>query len=949
VTTLDWLARTKLIPPLLRGDVIARPRLLALLSRALADHPLTLLSAPAGSGKTTLLASLLATLAEGTEGSAQGTARPSAPQPETPAAASVPSSLYPVPSVAWLSLDEDDDDAARFFAGLIGALQRLGPDVAAALAPQLDALPQLVADPRRLAVALVNALVAARPEPTLLLLDDLHHIKAPPIHAALEALLERPPPLLRVLIATRTDPPVGLARLRARRQVFELRLDDLRFTADETAELLQRLCSVALPAPQLSQLHRRTEGWAAGLSMLASSLARILAPGDRAAFLAGLQQSDQYIFEFLAEEVLNRQDPPTRAFLLETAVLSELTPRRCRAISGRPDAPAILDELYRRNLFLTVVPPASGAGHSAPGGEAAEQPLADYGQRAADEATYRYHDLFREFLLARLAREAPEWLVTLHQRAAATEPNHARRVEHLLDAGLWAEAARAIEAAGQELLDAGAFTLLAGWIDALPPEHSAAPWLLYLRGICAWERYELEAGNALIEQARRRFAELGDEQGHAVATVRLAVMHLNTADWTTARTLADKALAGPLAEPERLRVLGLRAQLRITDGDIAGGIADLDDALALAEAASPQASLGLLEFGASGPTTALPGSPRRVARIERLLVRLQRREESPAGLQLLELRAFAALWGGRWEQALDNCARLYAICDRLGVPRWRMVEIGALPPVCLVVLGRHEEADDAFASLFAAIASTPPAAAPLLEVPFRFWLGRARWLQGRLDEVRAAYERILAIDMAHGAHPFTEAVRPLLRGLIALGEGRHQEAIVELRTALAAQERQRYSVIFCDARLLLAYALLQAGDQQAALAAAEPAFEEWAAELAPGHVLWDGAPALQVLQSATKAGRDHGLGQQILPMVASAEPSTPPEPPSPATELAETLTSREVDVLRLMVAGARNSEIAERLVISQHTVKNHVKNILGKLDARSRTEAAARARELGLL
>lgn len=913
MTTLDWLAQTKLMPPLLRGDVIARPRLLTTLAQALADHPLTLLSAPAGSGKTTLLASLA-----GIED-----------HPPLLNAA-----------VAWLSLDEEDDDPTRFFAGLIGALQQLGPAVDAALRPQLALLPQLSADPRRLAAAVVNALVTAHPTPALLILDDLHHLTAPPIFAALDALLERPPPLLRVLVATRTDPPLSLTRLRARRQIFELRLDELRFTADETAELLRRLCRVALPAPQLAQLHRRTEGWAAGLSMLASSLDRIEAPDDRAAFLAQLQQTDHYIFEFLAEEVLNRQGPATRAFLLETAVLAELTPARCRAITGHANAPAILDTLYRRNLFLTQV-----RRPSAPAGVAAAA--------ADDEATYRYHDLFREFLLARLAREAPEWLRTLHQRAADAEPNQARRIQHLLDAGLWDKAEASIVSAGPALLNMGAYSMLAGWIDAMPPERGVAPWLLYLRGICAWEHYQLDSGGELMAQARRRFAELGDERGYAAATVQLATMRLSTGAWAMARALADEALAlgAQLSADERVRILGLRANLRFTDGDVAGGLADLDETLAVAEATDdPAACLGLLEHSAAGPTTALPGALARLARIEALLSRLRQPTESAVGLHLLEIRAYATLWSGRWSETLAACSRLYSVCEQLGVPAWRMIEIGAVPPLCQTILGDHEAADAGFAELFAIIEGLPPTATPLLEVPFRFWLARARWLQGRHQELRAAYERILAIDLAYGAHPFTEAVRPLLRALLALAEGDHEAAVAELQTALAIQERQRISVIFSDARLLLAHALLLQGRRQEALAAAEPALVEWAAEGAPGHLLWEGAPVVPVLRLAAAQGRDHGLAARILPILAPAEPIPHAAPAGAAIPGSpEGLTSRELEVLRLMVAGARNGEIAERLVISPHTVKNHVKNILAKLDARSRTEAAARARELGLL
>lgn len=899
---LDWLALTRVSPPLPRGDVIARPRLAATLRAAMRDHALTLLSAPAGSGKTTLLTAWLAELA----------AEPGAP------------------AVAWLSLDEDDNDPARFFAGLVAAVQRAAPALEPELAAQAAAAPQLAADPRRLAAGLINALGAAGP--LILALDDLHHITAPALFAALDALLERPPAQLRLLVATRADPPLSLARLRARRQVFELRLDDLRFTEGETAELLRTLCRLALPAEQLDRLYRRTEGWAAGLSMLASSLDRIAASADRELFLAHLQRTDRYIFEFLAEEVLSRQDPAVRAFLLESAVLPELTPELCRAVTGRPDAPAMLDELYQRNLFLVAL----GAG---PAGEGAP--------------AYRYHDLFRAFLLARLEREAPEWLAALRRRAARADPSPARRVQHLLEARLWPEAAEAIAAAGPALLRDGAYTLLEGWVAALPAGLVAGdPRLLYLRGCCAWERYELERGLGLLRQAHGRLGATGDADTWAAVGLRLAMMELATGSWGRARALVDEALAGAPPPHAYAQAMAMRANLRLADGDPGGerALADLDAALAAAEASDdPRAALAVLEHGPSGPVAALPGALARLARTDRLLERFREGRADAVRLGRLELRAYTQLWRGAWPEAMATCDEMYLIAERLGAPQLQYVYVGAIRPVCLAIAGRHAEADAAFEALFKVLEGVPPASAPLLEVPFRFWLGKARWLQGRPAELRAAYERVAAIERAHGAHFLCAAVGPLLRALLALAEGRLPAALEELGEAAAIQARQPFAVIFGDARLLAGHVLLRQGREAEALAAAGPAVAEWAAEDAPGHLMWEGQPLAPLLRLAA-GGPGGAVARRALGLLEALGPGAPPAGPAPgALPSGEALSARELEVLRLVAAGASNGAIAERLVISLHTVKNHLKSILDKLDARSRTEAAARARELGLL
>jgi len=355
----DWLVQTRLSPPAARDDVIARPRLLEALALAVASHPLTLLSAPAGYGKTTLLADCRLRIAD------CGLTQTNDDQIRNPK-----SEIRN--RVAWLSLEEEDNDPVRFLACLIVVLGRLVPgcgDTAQGLLAGPPAPPTLRprsgqalggerragADTRRVIAALINDIVAANPDPFALILDDLHLITEPAVYVALDYLLERLPAQMRLVVGTRHDPPLALARLRARGQIAELGLTDLRFTLDETTQFLNGKLGMALLPDDLMTLQERTEGWPAGLRLLASSLDRIPDRAGRRAFVQTVAHTPRYIFDFLAEEVLERQEPALRTFLLETSILDELTPTRCQAVTGRGDAPALLEDLYRRNLFITTV------------------------------------------------------------------------------------------------------------------------------------------------------------------------------------------------------------------------------------------------------------------------------------------------------------------------------------------------------------------------------------------------------------------------------------------------------------------------------------------------------------------------------------------------------------------------------------------------------------------
>jgi LuxR family maltose regulon positive regulatory protein len=421
--------------------------LLEALDRSLNQSRVTLVSAPAGAGKTTLLSEL-----------------PSA---------------FPDIRFCWLLLDAEDNDPSRFTAALISSLQ-----MARILTNDQEPAPN---EPRQLVTFVINRIAERPDEPVVLVLDDLHVIQERTVHETLDYLLDHAPANLHIILATRHDPPMSLARRRARGEVGEIRLGELSFTEQETGTLATECLGLALRPDEVHQLHTRTEGWAAGLRLLATSLTQ--SPANRTTVLQSGMQGSRRIFDFLAEEVLDRQSDDLRRFLLETSILTRLRPEVCDALTGRTDSRHVLEDLYRRNLYVVA---------------ADEQ-----------ETAFRYHDLFADFLRERLRRERPADWNTLHIRAAQAEIAPHDRLRHLLAAKAWDEAAAEIERIGPEYAARGFVVTLKRWIDELPADvRDRHPRLLYLLGQAVWTLSEFAEAYPYIESvsARRRLRWPG--RGH---------------------------------------------------------------------------------------------------------------------------------------------------------------------------------------------------------------------------------------------------------------------------------------------------------------------------------------------------------------------------------------------------------------------------------------------------
>ncbi|MCB9105605.1 MAG: hypothetical protein H6633_15415 [Anaerolineales bacterium] len=912
-----WVAQTKLQPPQLRPDLIPRQRLRDALAEAVKAHRLTLVSAPAGYGKTTLLADFAMTLV--------GNGRAN--------------SLTQNFQLTWLALDPADNDPVGFLSALIAALQRLNPNCGTAAQTVLTGLANPAADVRRVMGVLINDILAALPQPFLLILDDLHTLTDPAVYQGLDYLLERLPPQMRVVIGTRHDPPLALARLRARGELTELRLDELRFTLAETTTLLNERLRLSLSADDLLTLHQRAEGWAAGLRLFAGSLQRLPPFTQRTAFITSLAQSRRYIFDLLADEVLQQQPPSVQTFLLETSILSELTPDLCRAVTGRPDTEAILTDLYRRNLFLIAVEL-----DDAPG---------DYSRQNEVEAllivsptpVYRYHDLFAECLRQQLAHKMSDRLPELHRRAAAAQTVPGRAIHHYLAAKLWAEAAQLLEEVGEQLLQQNWSASLWNWISALPASvRQSRPRLLYFMGVCARQRGDLTEAQTRLTEARQGFEAMNDEAGLGETLMELANVASGLHDYNLQLPLIEAALAHPLPPHSRVQLLILQAWRLAYQGRWQQAAPNVTEAIQLALASTTRSVMQPLALQMRAAFTLLPDQTEHLEQYCYEVLSRFGDDVGPLPAGAHSLLGYIHVLRGQAAAATEAARRALALSRQLGGYVYIENEIDITLTFSGWLCGDFQAVEQHLTAGWPRIEQTG-AARPWMAL-YRYYLARTYWLQGR----RADIPPILAqLDQFADEQnlPEARAARLWLRALVELSEQHFPAAEHTLRQALTIQQQYPFIPVYGDARALLAELYLHWNQPQAALAEFTPLLAECAQWHRPGLILRQGPPVEPLLRLAVEHRRHADVAEPLLRQLDLAvAPDTPS--PFPLPESDETLSAREVEVLRLLTAGASNQAIADTLVLSIHTVKRHVANILTKLNVASRTQAAARARELGI-
>ena len=888
---------TKLYVPPPSPKVVPRPRLIQRLDEGpAAGRKLILVSAPAGFGKTTLVSEWAA-----------GCGRP----------------------VAWLSLDEADSDPARFLTYLVTALQTVAADVgagatAALQSPQPPAVESIL-------TTLLNE-IAAMPERFILVLDDYHLIDSEPIDQAVAFLLEHLPPPMHLAIATREDPPLPLARLRARGQLIELRAADLQFTVAEAAEFLNRVMGLSLSDGDVAALEARTEGWIAGLQLAALSMQ---GRDDVAGFIEAFTGSHRFVLDYLVEEVLQRQPENIQTFLLRTSILTRLCGPLCDAILLDPSASAqeTLHYLERVNLFIV---PLDG-----------------------ERRWYRYHHLFGDLLRRRLGK--PPELAGYHLRACEWHEANgglAEAFNHALAAGDFERAAGLAEAAWLDMERSFQTAAWLGWVEKLPDTVvRARPGLCVLLGRAWTDAGDVDKSETWLQNAEHALARktLTDKSKTLPATIALIRGDNAQILGDLAETVRYTELALQLAPEEDMY---LHAHAAITLGFTHWATGDLEASLhALYAWMEDMRMLGNQVFAIASVFAAadllvalghLGEAEQALREAIQTSTEIGPEAETITAHHHLGLAELAHERGddvaaARFFETAAGLSQRTSFVDwhyRWNLAQARLQESAGEWDAALELL---DEAGRVY------VKNPIPILRPIEARKARIYLK-----QGRLDKA-AAWARAHGLSVADdGGFPGEYEYLTLARLLSAEGDFAGVDALLERLLTTAERQRRTGSVI----EILLTQALVyQAqGHQSRAFAALGRALA--LAEL-EGYlrIFVDEGEAMRRLLSSFRSTSEEqaahsarGYVDKIVAAYSSpAEVNAKSALTGYGSALVEPLTSREIEILRLIAEGHSNAEIGQRLYLALSTVKGHNLRIFGKLQAQSRTEAVARARELGLL
>ncbi|HVU65881.1 MAG TPA: LuxR C-terminal-related transcriptional regulator [Ktedonobacteraceae bacterium] len=875
---------TKLYLPRPRPSMVSRPRLLERLSAGL-HRKLTLISAPAGFGKTTLLS-------EWTLGLGR--------------------------SVAWLSLDDQDNDPARFLAYLVTALQTIAPNIGKGA---LGALQSPQPPPAEALLTVLLNEITTISDPFVLVLDDYHVLDARPVDQALAFLIDHLPPHMHLVIATREDPRLPLARLRARDQITEVRVADLRFSPSEASAFLTRVMGLTLSEQDIAALEGRTEGWIAGLQLAALSLQR---QEDASSLIASFTGSHQYVVDYLMEEVLGQQSERIQAFLLHTSILDRMSGPLCDAVvlDSMTPGQATLEDLERANLFLI--------------------PLDN------ERRWYRYHHLFAELLRLRLRQSlSPSPALAQNQ----VNELHLRASQWLEDQGLTMEAFHHAAAAGdveraERLIEGkniprhfpGAVTTILSWLGSLPKavlDARPSLWvryatLLLVRAEMTGVEEKLQAAESALQDAHldERTRDLLGQIAALRATLALTPYQPETVlaqsrralEYLDPENLFSRAMAhwtlGAAYQIQGDRVAARGAYTRVIENSQAS-----DDIFTTVMATM---CLGILQEADNQLHLAVQTYQR--------VLQLAGDQPPP---HLCEAHLGLARIFYEWNdlEAAERHRR-----QSLHLARQSDHE-GEYAIACEVFLARLSLARGEVSDATALLAEASQSA-------------QQRNVVNRMPEIAAA--QVLAFlrqgNLPAAAHLAQTYQLPLARARVHLAQGDPPAALAALSAWREQAEAKDWKDEQLKAMVLQAVATRAHGEKDQALhllvdalAMAEPA----------GFVrlfLDEGLPMAALLSEAMALGSMPDYLKKVLTAWEAEQPQGKnAAPPSPAQSLIEPLSERELEVLRLVAAGLSNQEISERLFLALGTVKGHNLKIFGKLGVQRRTEAIARARELGLL
>jgi LuxR family maltose regulon positive regulatory protein len=917
----------KLYIPPTRPGIVPRPRLVEQLKAGLAkDGKLTLISASAGFGKTTLVGEWIA-----------GCGRP----------------------VAWVSLDEADNNPIHFLAYLVTALQtiesKIGTDVLAAIQ---SAQPPSV---ESLLTVLLNEIIAL-PDKFILVLDDYHAIDSKPVDQVLTFLLEHMPPQMYLVIATREDPQLPLARLRARGQLTELRAADLRFTPVESAEFLNQKMGLNLSPENIIALEARTEGWIAGLQLAALSMQ---GQKDAASFIQSFTGSHRFILDYLVEEVLQRQQEHVSNFLLHTSILDQLCGPLCDAITGQMDGKEMLKALEQGNLFVIPLD--------------------------AQRQWYRYHHLFADVLQEHLKGTQPERVSVLHRRASEWYEKNGLphdAIRHALAAGDFARAADLIELVMPAMNHSQQFATLLGWLKALPDELvRVRPVLSIWYASVSLSCGELGGVEPRLRDAERWLDTTADTTGMVVVDeeefrrapgmIPLIRAGLALARGDMPETVKNARRVLDLAPEDDLMMLGGAAsQLGLaawTSGDLdtaqrmtAEGMANLQlggyispaigSAIVLADIQIAQGYLHeamttyerALQWATEPGAPVLPGAADMHVGMSSL-----HREHNDLQTAIQHLLTSQAL--GELASMPQNPYRWCAAMARIREAQGELDE----------ALDLLDQAEHLYAANFS------PNVRPVATLKARVWVA-----QGRLGEALAwTREQGLSVENELSyLHEF-DAIT-LARVLLFLYQSDRadrsiQEAMGLLERLLKAAEEGGRKGSTIEILVLQSIAYHAQGDLLAALKPLQKALTLAEPEDYVRMFVDEGSPMTQLLLEAASRGimpdytgkllrafeaeQPGSAGKSPHPTPLAVLPEGPRQSPRPTGErgdgehLTEPLSQRELEVLRMFKTELSGPEIARELVIALSTVRTHTKSIYSKLNVNNRRAAVKRAAELNLI
>ena len=910
---------TKLFIPPTPAEMVSRPHLLELLDSGV-QRQLTIISAPAGFGKTTLLSEWAHPAREG--------------------------SLSCSP-IAWVSLDKEDSDTTRFWTYITAALESVWTDASKVLLGKLHSTHPPTTE--TFVTLLINGLVTAIQEIPqssryALVLDDYHLIESQAVHDGLGFLIEHMPPQMHLIVTGRADPPLALSRMRGQGQLNELRASDLRFTLEEIEVFLNDIIGIEVSQEDMAALERSTEGWIAGLQMAALSL-----QGQNREqmdlFFSGFTGNHRHVQDYLVDEVLDRQPADIQSFLLNTAILERLCAQLCAEVTNRNDGQQVLEQIEASNLFLI--------------------PLDD------ERMWYRYHHLFGELLRNRLKKADPNRIPILHLRASGWYEQNgfvAEAVRHALEANDVERAAHLVAGNALAMMGYGQLGVVMGWLETIAEEMAQArPWLYVTKAWAMVYTGRLKVIEELLQDAEKGLGdqEVADKKhitGH-IAVIRGYATSLQ-GDKPRAAELARQALE-LLPEDDVMARSFAAALLAVTlrwKGDLTAALKTYKQVAAISHttgdchvAVGSLCDLAIL-YQTLGRLNEAAATCQRAIELADKCSRQSGRQIPIAGYAYSCMSRLLLEWNDI-EGAMRYAKRSIELCKDWG---WLEVEIAAYRSLahalsaagegtkaigiikkmkqmtsdsspwlhnrllCFEARMKLTQGDVEAASRWARESGLCPQDNPgFQEVGLYILLADVLATEGRLGEALSLLDRLLTICESAQALLYMLEIL-ILQAQILQAQTKPSEARSKLRRAITIAEPEGFTRVFVQRGSLMSDLLRQF--------VATEGNAGYAAEL------------LASFDLKGSRGGDYTPRSLVF-----KETRLQTVPAVNQKALIEPLSPRELECLELLALGLSNKEIAQALFIAVGTVKNHLKNIYGKLSVHSRTQAVARARELGLL